>query len=179
MHACIRRGTLSRSSSRHCRPKLSHSSTAIRRISLRRRTYRDTGTVDDIPRSGCPRATTAVDDRYLRISAQRNPDSNATMLNNALLAATGRRITTQTVRSRLHDAQLNSRRPWRGPSLQPRYLAARYRWTQKHAEWAPRNWYHVLFTDECRICLQPDNRRLHVWRQPGQAERLQNIVQRV
>ena len=31
------------------------------------RRYRDTGTVDDMPRSGRPRATTAEDDRYLRI----------------------------------------------------------------------------------------------------------------
>ena len=99
-----------------------------------------------MPCSGRPRATTVVDDRYLRISAQRNPDSNATMLNNAFRAATGWRITTQTVRNRLHDAQLHSQRPWRGPSLQPRHHAARYRWTQKHAEWAPRNWHHVLFT---------------------------------
>ena len=29
------------------------------------RRYRDTGTVDDISLSGCSRATTAVDDRYL------------------------------------------------------------------------------------------------------------------
>jgi hypothetical protein len=70
--------------------------------------YGDTGTVDDMPHSGCPRATTAVDDRYLRISAWRNPDSNATMLNNAFHAATERRITAQTVCNRLHDAQLHS-----------------------------------------------------------------------
>ena len=50
---------------------------------------------------------------------------------------------------------------------------------KKHAEWAPQNWHHVLFIDECRICLQPDNRWLHVWRQPGQANRLLNSVHRV
>lgn len=143
------------------------------------RRYRDTGTVDDMPRSGRPRATTVVDDRYLRIAARRNPDSNATMLNNAFRSATGRRVSTQTVRNRLHDAQLYSRRPWRGPALQPRHHAARYRWAQQHAEWTPQNWHHVLFTDECRICLQPDNRRRRVWRHPGQAERLRNTVQRV
>ena len=129
-----------------------------------------------MPRSGYPRATTAVDDRYLRISARRNTDSNATMLNNA----TGQRITTQTVRNRLHDAQLHTRHPWRGPSLQPRHHVARYRWAQEHAEWTPRNWHHVLFTDECRICcLQSDNRRLRVWRQPGQDEHLRSSVQLV
>ena len=53
---------------------------------------------------GRPKATTAVDDRYLLISAQRNPESNATMLNNAFRAATERRVSTQTVQNRLHDA---------------------------------------------------------------------------
>jgi Transposase. len=103
------------------------------------RRYRDTGTVDDMPCSGCPRATTAVDDCYLRISAWRNPDSDATMLNNAFRAATGQRITTQTVRNRLHDVQLHSQSPWQGQSLQPRHYAARYRWAQQHAEWTPQN----------------------------------------
>ena len=53
--------------------------------------YTDAGTVDDMRRSGHPKATTAIDDRCLRISARRNPESNATMLNNAFRAATGHR----------------------------------------------------------------------------------------
>ena len=81
------------------------------------------------------------------------------MLNNAFSATTGRRVSTQTVRNRLHDAQLHSRRPRRGPQLTPRLHAVRYRWAQQHAEWTRQNWHQVLFTDECRICLQPDNRR--------------------
>ena len=67
------------------------------------RKYRDTGTVNDMHCSGHPKANTAVDDRYLRISTRRNPESNATMLNNAFCAATGRHVSTQTVRNRLHD----------------------------------------------------------------------------
>ena len=66
-------------------------------------------------RSGRPQATTAVDDRYVRISARRNIESNATMLNNAFRAVTGRRDSTQTVRNGLHDEKLHSRRPRRGP----------------------------------------------------------------
>ena len=77
-------------------------------------------------RSGRPKATTAVDDRHVRISARRNPESNATMLNYAFRAATERRISTQTVRNRLHDAQLHSRHPRRGPPLTPRHHAAWY-----------------------------------------------------
>ena len=143
------------------------------------RRYRDTGTVDDMRRSGRPRAATAVYDRQYRISARRYPESNATMLNNAFRAATGRRVSTQNVRNRLHDALLHSRRSWRDPYLTPRHHAAWYRWAQKHTEWTRQNWHRVLFTDECCICLQPDNRRRHVWRQSGQAERLRHTVQRV
>ena len=58
--------------------------------------------------SGRPKATIAVDDCYLRISARSNPESNATMLNNAFCAATGHRVSTQTVQNRLHDVQLHS-----------------------------------------------------------------------
>ena len=39
--------------------------------------------------------------------------------------------------------------------------------------------HQVLFTDKCRICLQPDNRRRRVCRQSGQAERLRHTVQQV
>ena len=141
--------------------------------------YKDTGNVDDMCRSGRPKATTAVDDRYLRISARRNPETNAIMLHNAFRGATGRHVSNQTARNRLHDAQLHSRRPWRGPHLTPRHYAARYRWAQQHAEWTRQNWHKVLFIVECRICLQPDNHRRRVWRQSGQAERLGHDVQRV
>ena len=75
--------------------------------------------------------------------------------------------------------QLHSRRPWRGPHLTRRQHAAQYRWAQQHAEWTRQNWHQVLFSDECRICLSPDNRRRHVWRHSGQAERLRHTAQRV
>ena len=101
------------------------------------------------------------------------------MLNNAFRAATGGRDSNETVRNRLRDAQLHSRRPWRGPHLTPRHHAAWYRWAQTHAEWTRQNWHQVLVTDECRICLQPDNRRRRVWRQSGQADRLRHTVQQV
>ena len=141
--------------------------------------YRDTGTVDGMRRSSRPKSTTAVDDRYLRISARWNPESNATILNNAFRAATGPRDSTPTVGNRLHDAQLHSRFPWRGPHLTPRNHAVWYRWAQKHAEWTRQNWHQVLFTDECLICLQPDSRRRSVWRQSDQVERLRHTVQQV
>ena len=43
--------------------------------------FRNTGNVDDMPRSGRPRATTECDDRYLRILAVRNPENTTSMIN--------------------------------------------------------------------------------------------------
>ena len=63
--------------------------------------------------------------------------------------------------------------------MTPRHHAAWYIWAQTHAEWTRQNWHQFLFTDECRICLQPDNRRRRVWRQCGQAEHLRHTVQQV
>ena len=60
-----------------------------------------------------------------------------------------------------------------------RHHAARCRWAQQHTEWTHQNWHQVLFIDQCRICLQPDNRRRRVWRKSGQAERLTHTVLRV
>ena len=130
-------------------------------------------------RSGRPKDTTAVDDRYLWISAWRNLESNATMLNKAFRAATERRVSTQTVPNRLYDAQLHSRRRRRGPHLTPRHHAVLYRWTQEHIEWTRQNLHQFLFTDECCLRLQPDNRQRRVSRQSGQDERLRHTVQRL
>ena len=104
---------------RLCIVTLSQEGLSSREVSRRLRvnqsnvvwTWGDTGTVDDMHCSGRSKATTAVDGRYLWISAQRNADSNASMLNNALRAATGCRVLTQTVQNRLHDVQLHSRCP--------------------------------------------------------------------
>ena len=49
----------------------------------------------------------------------------------------------------------------------------------KHAEWTRQNWYQVIFTDECRICLQLDIHRRRVWRQSDPAEPLRHTVQQV
>ncbi|KAJ4449513.1 hypothetical protein ANN_00913 [Periplaneta americana] len=88
--------------------------------------FRNPGIVDDISRSGRPRATTECDDRYLRIIVTRNPENTAGMINNDFQTATGRCVSNQTVRNRLHDSRLHSRRPWRSPTLTPRHHGQRY-----------------------------------------------------
>ena len=60
---------------------------------------------------GQERSTNEVQDRFLVVQAQHHRFDNATTLRWDFQNATGVRISTQTIRNRLHDAGLRSRRP--------------------------------------------------------------------
>ncbi|GFW82846.1 hypothetical protein TNCV_3494161 [Trichonephila clavipes] len=62
----------------------------------------ETGNVRRRPEAGRPRATTSTD-RYIQLTVRRNRTENATQLQRQLLLATGRRVSSQTVRNRLHS----------------------------------------------------------------------------
>jgi len=53
--------------------------------------------------------------------------------------------------------------------------AARLRWAEEHENWNEALWANVLFSDESRFVLRPDSRRIRVWREPGQRERLAHV----
>ena len=131
-----------------------------------------------MPWSGRPRSTTPAEDRYLRITARRNPEDNATQLRHALLQATGRAVTTQTVRNRLLLDNSHPRKPLRVLPMTRLHRGTRYRWDRERLDWNMAQWRQILFSDVCRICLMPDNRRRRVWRAPGKAMRLRYTVPR-
>ncbi|GBN61921.1 hypothetical protein AVEN_215799-1 [Araneus ventricosus] len=60
---------------------------------------------------GCPRATTATEDRYLSIIARRNRGATSSQLSHDLYAATGTRVSRVTVSKRLRETVLFARRP--------------------------------------------------------------------
>ncbi|GFU42771.1 HTH_Tnp_Tc3_2 domain-containing protein [Trichonephila clavipes] len=73
-----------------------------------------------------PGATTSTDDQYIQLTACRNRTENATQLQRQLLLATGpRRVSSQTVRNRLHEGGLYARRPMVCIPLTPRHRATR------------------------------------------------------
>ncbi|GFX06087.1 transposable element Tcb2 transposase [Trichonephila clavipes] len=101
------------------------------------------------------------------LTTRRNRTENATQLQRQLLLATGRRVSSQTVRNRLHEGGLYARRPMVGIPLTPRHRAARRRWAAEHRHWEQHDWSQVLFTDESRFSLECDTRRVLVWRDRG------------
>ena len=60
---------------------------------------------------GRDRAATERQDHFLLIQSQRQRFRNATSLYNEFRNGTGIRISTQTVRKRLHEFRLNAKRP--------------------------------------------------------------------
>ncbi|GFW72332.1 transposable element Tcb2 transposase [Trichonephila clavipes] len=63
------------------------------------------------PGQGRRRATTLNEDRYLVLTARRNRNMNATLLQQHLRSATSTTVSTQIVRNRLHGVGLYARRP--------------------------------------------------------------------
>jgi transposase len=77
--------------------------------------YRESGTVEERPRTVRPRATNHREDRLLVRKARRNPRTHC----NLLLHATGTRITARTVLNRIIESELRCRRPIRRVPLTP------------------------------------------------------------
>ncbi|GFT95100.1 transposable element Tcb2 transposase [Trichonephila clavipes] len=119
------------------------------------------------PGAGRPRTTTSTDDRYIQLTARRNRTENATQLQRQLLLATGRRVSSQTVRNRVHEGGLYARRPMVCIPLTPRHRGARRRWAAEHRDWEQHDWSQVLFTDESQFSLECDTRRVLLWRDRG------------
>ena len=72
--------------------------------------FQHTGNVAERPRSGRPRKTTMRQDRYLSNMAKRQRFQSAVRLNSDFRTATGVRVSSQTVRNRLHTANMRAYR---------------------------------------------------------------------
>ncbi|GFX91916.1 transposable element Tcb2 transposase [Trichonephila clavipes] len=116
---------------------------------------------------GRRRATTPKEDLYLVLTAWRHQNMNATLLQQHLRSATGTTVSTQTVRNRLHGVGLYAHRPMVCIRLTSRHRRDRRKWATKHVNWRRNEWSNVLFSDESRFSVPPDNRRIFIWRDRG------------
>lgn len=113
---------------------------------------------------GRQRVTNPAEDRFLRRTALQNRRTNATQLKRAFQVATGNIISTSTIRKRLHEGELHSRRPARHPKWTREHKRRRLEFALNHQNWNANDWAQCLFTDESRFSESPDTNRLRVWR---------------
>lgn len=142
------------------------------------RQFQTTGDVSRRPVQGRPRVTTEHDDRYLGLTARRHRTMSARQLSLDLSAATGRTVSRSTVSRRLHLRGLYARRPVVCVPLTVVHKRDRLEWSRQHLDWTQDQWSKVLFSDESRFSLQPDSRRVLIWREPGTRYHPSNIFER-
>ena len=126
-----------------------------------------TGNVRHLHAEGRERSTNEVQDRFLVVQARRHRFDSATLrrvFQNAICV----RISTQTIRNRLHDAGLRSRRLAIRVPLTRYHVQMRLAWARDHVTWTQNDWAPVLFTDESRFCVDLTDRRARVWRMPNE-----------
>lgn len=152
-------------SGREVARRLGVSHSVIQRLQER---FQATGSAEERPRSGRPRATTQRDDRYLQLSALRDRTISSRTLRSNLRTATHVIISQDTVRRRLREIGLHSRVPAVRLPLTPRHRRARSAFCRQHQRWNRQQWGRVLFTDESRFTLSTSDRRRRVWRRVGE-----------
>ncbi|KAK7105640.1 hypothetical protein V1264_016995 [Littorina saxatilis] len=82
--------------------------------------FQATNIVLERPRSGRPKKTTQREDRFISRQALQQRGTTANIIRGQLRVATNTNISTKTIRKRLHEVGLRSRRP----AVRPRLTAA-------------------------------------------------------
>lgn len=124
--------------------------------------YQQHGSSRDRPRSGRPRVTTPAQDRFIRLRHLRNRFTTASSTTSVVPGL--RTISDQTVRNRLREAGIRSRRPLRGPVLTRQHRQQRRQWCRQHLPWPLQRWRTVIFSDESRYMLRRPDGRARVYR---------------
>ena len=141
-----------------------HRSTITRLV----RRYRETGTVNDRPRSGRPRATTLRQDRTMRVMHLRNRFKTATSTAREIPGRYRPRISRDTVLRRLRGFGIRCRRPYVGAHLTAVHKRRRLDWATRHVRYGALRWRQTMFTDESKFMVDFNDRRQRVFRRVGE-----------
>ena len=147
-----------------------HQST-IYRLATR---FRRTGSTADAPRPGRPSVLTARTQRHVTRSFRNDPFQSASVAARHTMGTGNRLVSPQTIIRLLRRHRLFCHRPFRGQKLTPQHQQRRLNWAVAHRNWVG-EWDDVLFSDECRFCIDNVNNGDRVWRQRGQRYAAINI----
>ncbi|GBN25117.1 hypothetical protein AVEN_228894-1 [Araneus ventricosus] len=118
-------------------------------------------------RSGRPRNTNASEDRAIIRTATSDPTTSLESIRRHLPPSRHPMVSRETIRRRLADAGISSRRPLRRLPLTPHHRQCRLYFCRPRARWSVTDWRRVIFSDESRFSLNADDQRIRVWRRSG------------
>lgn len=137
------------------------------------RKYKKSGLVVNADGRGRKRKTTATTDRYIKQLAMKDRKMSAVKIAAEVQKATSVEISDQTIRNRLHEANLHGRVARRKPLISEKNRRKRLAFAKKYVNKPNEFWNSVLWSDESKFNLFASDGRTKVWRTPDEAYRLQ------
>lgn len=119
--------------------------------------YKKEGKVEDMQRTGRPKAFNERQERLLVRNVKIDPFLTASALRNKFNWS--KMVTVQTVRNILRRYKLFGRITAVKPLLSKLQKKKRFEWCKEHIQWAPTKWNSVIFSDESAIELRSKRRK--------------------
>ncbi|GFV05569.1 transposable element Tcb1 transposase [Trichonephila clavipes] len=104
-----------------------------------------------------------AEDRYIAIVGKRNRRAT-TRVTSMVTASIGKAISEATVCRRLHMNRLYARVPRVCVPLSVQSRGAPLKWCREYGNWTVSDWSNVMFTDQSRFALEPDDKLIRIWR---------------
>ncbi|GFV50673.1 transposable element Tcb1 transposase [Trichonephila clavipes] len=125
------------------------------------------GTTDRRDRLHPPQCTTSLEDRHIMHMAVTDRSVTSRTVAQHIESVMHHSVSARTIRRRLQQSGLSSRRPLLGLPLTQNHRRLHREWCDERRMWVA-EWNEVVFTDESRICLQHHDGRIRVWRHRGE-----------
>ncbi|GFX14834.1 transposable element Tcb2 transposase [Trichonephila clavipes] len=119
------------------------------------------------PGSGRPRQTSRREDHHIVRNARVHATASSAALQAQVAPSLGALVSSRTMRRRLDEGHLGSRRPLRVQPFTPIHRHLRLELFRARGNWTATEWNQVVFSGKARFNLSRDNNRVHVWRPCG------------
>ncbi|GFV66149.1 transposable element Tcb2 transposase [Trichonephila clavipes] len=114
--------------------------------------------------SGRSRQSSRREDHLIVRNADVPPTVSFTAIQAQVAPSLRAPVSSRTIRRRLAEGHLGSRRPLRVLTLKPTHRCLRLEWCLARGNWTAAEWNQVVFSDESRFNLRSDGNRVRVWK---------------
>ena len=141
--------------------KMGRGPTTIRRFINK---YKETGTTENLPRSGRPPALNNDEKDALISEVIQNRRAPIHEVINIL----DLNCSQTTALKALHDVGITSHVAAKKPFISERHASARVSWCEKYKKNTVSDWNQVIFSDESSVEIGKQSRQIRVWRSVGE-----------
>lgn len=138
--------------------------------------YKDTGSVENKPRSGRPKKLSRRDVSLIVREVGKNPRISGPELVTHIANTSNTTVHPKTVRRVLHKNGYASRVPRKKPFISEKNKKLRLEFAKKHIDKDMEFWKSVIFTDESKFNLFGNDCGGKVWRRKNEAMQAKNLM---